>query len=411
MGAYCFNNKPHCTRLTGIARIPSRSSILSLHGFNSLMTKLWAHLRLTSALTLCLSCLEGCSLPNAGPLAGEVEDTKGVETINVTPELALGMVQQLQKDEQQKLSQALAKLSNAQPAKEYKLQPGDTVDIALWSFADGGNTTQTSPLATGPQATKLGTFQIDTAGTITLPYAGRITIANRTPDAARDLIAHKYVKLGLVHSPDITLNSSATQNGIIVTGSTGEPKVLSWNPGGITLARAITLTLGNGTSTLSENSALDNSTNAISAAIIRNGEEIDLPIPDALNRDIFLRPADKIIIKREPAVQVTIIGGGINRAGLYGFSKPLGLAAVIASAQGLNPNAANSTRIFVFRQQTDQKPILYIFSWNDGRGLIAAQRFPVKNEDIVYVAESPIVPISRVLNTIFQMALPATIAR
>lgn len=213
------------------------------------MTKLWAHLRLTSALTLCLSCLEGCSLPNAGPLAGEVEDTKGVETINVTPELALGMVQQLQKDEQQKLSQALAKLSNAQPAKEYKLQPGDTVDIALWSFADGGTTTQTSPLATGPQATKLGTFQIDTAGTITLPYAGRITIANRTPDAARDLIAHKYVKLGLVHSPDITLNSSATQNGIIVTGSTGEPKVLSWNPGGITLARAITLTLGNGTST------------------------------------------------------------------------------------------------------------------------------------------------------------------
>ncbi|MFT9019238.1 polysaccharide biosynthesis/export family protein [Acetobacter malorum] len=379
------------------------------------MTKSWARLKIAGTLALCLgstALLPGCSLPNAGPLAGEMEDTKGVEIIPVTPELALSMTRQLQAEEQRKLTDALTKLANAPPVRDYTLQPGDTVDVALWSFADGTSTVQTAPTTPGPQATKLGTFQIDTAGTITLPYAGRITIAHHTPNAARDIIAHRYAQLGIVHAPDVTINSSASQNGIIVTGSTGEPKVLSWNPGGITLARAITLTLGNGTTTLSENSALDTSTNAISVAIIRQGEEVDLPVPDALNRDIPLRPADKIIMRREPAVQVTVIGGGVSRDGLYGFSKPQSLAATIAGAQGLNPNAANSTRIFVFRQQPDnQKPLLYIFSWKDGNGLIAAQRFPVRDQDIVYVAESPIVPISRVLNTIFQMALPATIAR
>lgn len=378
------------------------------------MTHRQIHFKNTNARVIFLGvavCLSACSLPNAGPLAGAVEDTKGIETISVTPELALDMTEQLKAEEQKKIADALAILSSAPPAKEYLLQPGDTLDISLWSFSDGSNTTPTAPVMSGPQATKLGTFQIDTAGTITLPYAGRILIANHTSAAARDIIAKRYERLGIVHAPDITITSSASQNGIIVTGSTGEPKVLSWNPGGISLARAITLTLGNGTSTLSENSALDTSTNAISAAIFRDGKEVDLPIPDALNRDIPLRPADKIIIRREPAVQVTVIGGGITRDGLYGFSKPQRLAAIIAGAQGLNPNAANSTRIFVFRQQKDQKPVLYIFSWKDGNGLIAAQRFPVKDSDIVYVAESPIVPVSRVLNTIFQMALPATIAR
>lgn len=378
------------------------------------MTHRQIHFKNTNARVIFLGvavCLSACSLPNAGPLAGAVEDTKGIETISVTPELALDMTEQLKAEEQKKIADALAILSSAPPAKEYLLQPGDTLDISLWSFSDGSNTTPTAPVMSGPQATKLGTFQIDTAGTITLPYAGRILIANHTSAAARDIIAKRYERLGIVHAPDITITSSASQNGIIVTGSTGEPKVLSWNPGGISLARAITLTLGNGTSTLSENSALDTSTNAISAAIFRDGKEVDLPIPDALNRDIPLRPADKIIIRREPAVQVTVIGGGITRDGLYGFSKPQSLAAIIAGAQGLNPNAANSTRIFVFRQQKDQKPVLYIFSWKDGNGLIAAQRFPVKDSDIVYVAESPIVPVSRVLNTIFQMALPATIAR
>ncbi|APH60013.1 Polysaccharide export protein [Granulibacter bethesdensis] len=352
------------------------------------------------------SILGACALPNAGPLANDVEQTKDVQIIQVTPDIAAQMVEQQKARQRTKISTALARLSNPVRHHDAILHPGDTVQVTLWSFPDALTANQVTA-SSGPQQTKLGEFQIDTTGAITLPYVGKVVVGWKTEGNARKLIKQQFVTLGIVHDPDVTITHSNSHDAILVTGSTGEPKILTWNPGGVSLSHAITLALGNGTSTLSENSALSSSTNAISATVIRQGEETDIPIPVALSSDIALQPADKVVIRREPAVHVTVGGGGVMNNGLYGFSKEPSLASALAEAHGLNPNAADSTRIFVFRQKTDIVPTLYVLSWKSGSGLMAAQLFPVEDGDIVYVAESPMVPVSRVINIIFQMALPA----
>ncbi|MFT8973053.1 polysaccharide biosynthesis/export family protein [Zymomonas mobilis] len=360
-------------------------------------------------LILLLS-FSSCTLPNAGPLAKKVENTKNIEIVTVTPSLANSMIEETKQKQKERLEAALRELSYAKKAEDYRLQPGDTLQISLWSFSSpSGNIQEFQKSEISP--TRLGDFQINSHGNISLPYIGLINTSNKTQTEIKDLIKKKFQLLKIWDSPDITVNATSNQNGIIVTGSIGDPKILSWNPGGVSLARAITLALGNGTSALNENSALDNSKNAINVAIIRNNHEIDIPIPEALANNIQLEPADKIIIRREPAVKVTVLGGGISKNGLYGFSNTPSLASIIAEAQGLNPNTANSTKIFVFRRNKQYQSILYVFSWKDGSGIISSQLFPINDGDIIYVAESPIIPISRVINTIFQMALPATIAR
>lgn len=366
-------------------------------------------------LSLCLagtSSLQGCALPNAGPSAQSVTQVKGVDLVWMTAERARKMSQDIRAQEDLALNTALTKLEHAPALHEYRLAPGDMVSVSLWSFATGGAPTSETAGTSAPQQTRLGDFQVDMEGTISLPYAGRTKIEGMTTEQARSCIASRFRHLGVMHGSDVTISSTQVQNGIEVTGMIGSPKILSWNPGGLSLSRAITLALGDGSSALGNAGSQTDNDKAITATIIRQSDSVLIPINEALTRTIPLRPADKIIIDKAPVAQVTVIGGGITRNGLYGFSENPSLASTIARASGLNPNAANRTRIFVFRQDASlSKPTLYVFSWAVGEGLVAAQRFIMKNRDIVYVAESPIVPISRVINTIFQLALPATIAR
>ena len=41
--------------------------------------------------------------------------------------------------------------------------------------------------------------------------------------------------------------------------------------------------------------------------------------------------------------------------------------------------------------------------------MIASHRFPLENGDMVYVAEAPILSVQRVINILFQLALPAQV--
>ncbi|KXV09888.1 polysaccharide biosynthesis/export family protein [Acetobacter malorum] len=374
----------------------------------------------------------GTSMPNAGPLANEVESAQSVEILKVTPAVASQMLTEARNKEAAALESALQYLSYSDPLRDYRLHAGDDVQVSLWSFSEGGgggglgiepSQASTSPtLASGIQGTPLGKFQIDATGGITLPYAGRINMAGKTEGQARLAIMARYKSLGMIHNPDATVRVVKGHEGIIVTGATGKPRIVQWNAGGISLSEAITMGLGDGSDTLDEkedssfetsggSSSNTSNVNAVTVAVVRNGTETELPIAVALDQDIPLHQRDKVVLKKRPAVQVTMLGGGIVRNGLVNFGKAPTLASAIAAAQGLNPNTANSTKIFIFRQKPAEKPKLYTFEWADGDGIVASQSFPMENNDIVYVAESPIIPISRVLNTIFQMAEPALIAR
>lgn len=389
----------------------------------SFRKRLSVALALTTSLSL-TAC--GTSMPNAGPLAGEIEQAKSVSIVHVTPDMAAQMQTEAHDRQQSEITAALNHLALSQAANDYRLHAGDDLQISLWSFSEGGgggglgvdpSQSASSPtMASGIQGTPLGKFQIDASGSVTLPYAGRVVVDGKTESQARSAIMARYKALGILHNPDVTVRVAEGHQGVLVTGATGQPQIVPWNAGGVSLSEAITLGLGNGTTTLNENSSSSSSsdtasTNAITVAVVRNGVETDIPMSAALDQDITLHPKDKVIIRKRPAVQVTMLGGGIVRNGLLSFAKSPSLAATIAASQGLNPNTANSTKIFIFRQHYGQKPTLFTFSWTDGDGLAASQLFPMENNDIVYVAESPIIPVARVLNTIFQMAEPALIAR
>ncbi len=103
---------------------------------------------------------------------------------------------------------------------------------------------------------------------------------------------------------------------------------------------------------------------------------------------------------------------GIRQNGRLSFAMPPTLDKALARAAGLDPGTAAAKAVFVMRRsKPDAKPQLFDFAWDRADGLIAAQQFPLESNDIVYVAEAPIVSIQKVVNTIFQLALPAQILK
>ncbi|MBS0986933.1 polysaccharide biosynthesis/export family protein [Acetobacter thailandicus] len=358
--------------------------------------------------------LSGCALPNAGPLAGKILKTNDIKVVDVTPALAEQMIQTAKAQQQNKINATLAALAHTDRVTDYRLSPGDTIQINLWTMSPWpGQENSSSGSDTNPAPISLGNFELDTHGNISLPYANQLHLSGNTEAEAEQAINQRYNSLKILQSPasSVTIHGSL-KDSILVTGAIGKPSILPWNAGGMTMAEALTEAMGSGLSIEAKETASPGQETSETVTIYRKQQAcLSLPMVSALENNIALQPGDKLIVHSRSAVKATVLGGGIFMPGSYGFGEIPSLAEVIAKAHGLNPDTANANHIFVFRQEANTSPVLYNFKFNGSAGMMALQKFPIADQDIVYVAESALIPISHVLNTIFEMALPATMAR
>lgn len=363
-------------------------------------------LRWASAPALLLAA--GCAaLPGAGPSTAEMKRGPDVDIVRVTPEAAASASTAATAAGVTKVDRALAQLRSPSPAAEFRFAGGDVIDVTLWSFSPwpGGSNGV-------PGAIQLGSFTLPADGAIMLPYAGRVALSGLTLAQAQDAVSRQYAAKRILESPTATIRLAASPGSdILVTGSVGQPKSLPWTPAGLTLAQAISQSLGDGNAVLGQGD-LSRSDSAVRVAVLRgDAPPVELPVAVALEQRIPLRAGDRVVVRKAPALEVTVMGGGARKDGVFGFSKQTMLSNVLAEASGLDSGAADSHAVFVLRRQAGGRPQLYDFAWNRAQGLIAAHEFPMEDGDLVYVAEAPIVSVQRVIGILFQVTLPAQVLK
>lgn len=361
--------------------------------------------------------LSACStLPNAGPMADNVRHTPDATIVKVTPSLSQSLENLSAAADARAEQQAVQNLTNtANSGTDTVLKPGDSIKVTVWSISPLPGKTSAASSPGGPSGTEVGTFSLNTQGVIELPYAGRVNLNNKTFIEAQNAIAQRYQSGGVLQAPQATVemaenNSQGMNSGIMVSGAIGKPAVLPWTSGGMDLGKAITTAMGNGTSLFSAEEKSEDH-NAITVDVRRNGTTIKLPMKTALEQQIPLQQGDRVIVHKASTIQISVLGGGMTKSGSYGFASTPTLAQVLGQAQGTNPMTANSSALFVFHREDDGRFTIYDFSWNQGASIISAQIFPIRNGDLVYAPESAIVPITRVMNMIFTLMLPASLAR
>lgn len=353
--------------------------------------------------------LSGCgTLSSTGPSVSTMKASPDVDIVNVTPALARTRAATVAENRQATVNRALRELTGTPRNEAFVFAPGDALHLSLWTISPWPGADSSQGASNGPTAIDLGDYNVSAQGSIDLPYAGTTSITGLGLAAAQNAIAGRYASLGILQSPSakITVTSTA-QGSIIVTGAVGTPKIIPWTPAGISLTAALTQALGNGADIVSSANGHNNDNAATEVSILRKNATINLPMEDALSHQIALEPGDRVLVKKAPLVRVTVLGGGAGKNGEYSYARVPTLAEVLASASGLDGNSADDHAVFVLEQRVgDTRPVLYDFAWEKVQGLVASHSFPMKDGDMVYVAEAPIVPVQRAINILFQLALP-----
>ena len=348
------------------------------------------------------------TLSGGGPSAATMRGAAAVTIVEVTPETAASARTETLRDRQAELDRALATLRGPSVQPEFRFGAGDVVEVTMWSF---------SPLpgavpGNGPVPMQLGSLTIASDGAVILPYAGRLALGGLTLAEAQTAIGKRFAALRILQAPTAMVRvAAAPHSDVLVTGAVGQPKQIAWSAAGLTLAQAVTQALGDGNATLGAGD-LSSTRAAVRVSVSRTGlAPVELPVAAALEEQIPLYPGDRVVVRKAPLLEVTMLGAGTRKNGVIGFAKQPALAEAIAEANGLDANAANDHAVFVLRHREGAKPILYDFAWKRAEGLVAAQQFPLENGDVVYVAEAPIVSVQKVVGLLFQLTLPAQVLR
>lgn len=279
------------------------------------------------------------------------------------------------------------------------IRPGDTLGLAIWENVDDGLLA-----AAGANATDLNEVQVDGAGFIFVPYAGRIKASGNTPEALRRVITGK-------------LDTQTPDPQVIVRRVAGDGATVSLVGGvgqqGLFAIERPTRTLS---SMIARAGGISIAPEVAQITVLRGKHRSKIWFEDLYSNpkfDIALRPNDRILIE-EDSRAFTVLGatGAQNR--IEFVTQTLSAIEAIAQVGGLNSNLADPTGVFVFRNEPAEiansvlgrsdlqgaQRFAYVLDLTQPTGMFEARDFVIRDGDTVYVTEAPFVTWNKTISAL-----------
>ncbi|WP_244309600.1 polysaccharide biosynthesis/export family protein [Sphingobium fuliginis] len=285
--------------------------------------------------------------------------------------------------------------------------PGDVLDIniyeagvTLFSGAGGGGGGMSQIVAPGVQVQRLPPTRVDDLGDITIPYAGTLHVAGITTGEVEAMIRNSLARLSQNPQVIVTLNQSIT-NSIIVGGEVAKPGRLVLQTNRETLSDVIALAGGY------RGNAKD-----LLLRIVRGEQSVDVRINDLVDNpklDVRAHPGDRLMLINNPRTYSVL--GAPGRVEQVPFSRSsVSLAEAVATAGGVNPGIGNPAAIFVFRYVHDEKgnevPKVYHLNMMKTGSYFLAQRFAMRDKDVLYFGNAAANQPSKLIQLISQLFSP-----
>ena len=347
-----------------------------------------------AALVVTLGLVASCGLPRSGPNKAEIFSGSVLEQgdafvltvddrINriaaVTP--ALGFA---------------AGFKNAAEVGSDTIRAGDVLGLTIWENVDDGLL-----VPQGQNATVLEEVQVDGAGFIFVPYAGRIKAAGNTPESIRRIITTKLEDQ--TPDPQVQVRRLAGDGATVsIVGSVGAQGVYPIERPTRTLAAM--LAAAGGVAVQPE---------IAQVTVVRGGHSGSIWFEDLYDHpghDIALRGGDRIIVEQDTR-SFTALGATGAQDRVQFESQTISAIEAIAQVGGLSSNVADPTGVFVFRNEpeaiarqllgrtdiTGTQRMIYVLDLTKPNGMFMARDFAIRNEDTVYVTEAPFVQFNKTI--------------
>jgi polysaccharide export outer membrane protein len=250
-------------------------------------------------------------------------------------------------------------------------------------------------------------------GAISVPYAGRILVAGRTPFQVQQTIEQRLAEQ-LVQPQSIVSVTKATSNSVTVLGEQATAARVPLSAGGDRLLDVIA-SAGGSKAPFYETSI----------RLTRNGQTATLPMTALVSdpaENIFAWPGDIIALAQAPR-KFSVFGATFNNSQVPFDADRLDLAQAIAKSGGLQDQRADPEGVFLFRfeppavvsalgvpdlanQPGRNSPILYHLNLRQIDGYFLAERFPVEDRDLIYVANAPMTELQKFFTLIGTLSGP-----
>ena len=360
------------------------------------------------ALVALLGCsVASCaSLPHSGPNAGQVVAGERKEALQLGFKVVDLNATSLPDTTGQALMNADQLIALDKPGRVDLIGPGDVLSITVFEVgvtlfggsqslgAAGGAVSGAIPDPTA-RAQSLNGVTVRDDGTIVLPYIGKLTAAGRTTaDLERTVVQRLR---GLSQSPQVLVAvAQNVHNTVLVSGYVARPGRQQLSLERERLLDAIAAAGGVGVSGGPENTVVR----------VRRGGQLAEAYLAAIESggagDIILLPGDRIDVIRRP--RTFAVFGASNKVAQIPFpSASVSLAEAIAQAGGPDDNRANPTAVFIFRDNapppdvqgqsrpaTAGSPIVYRLNLDKPSSYFLAQRFAMRDKDVIYIANAKI---------------------
>ncbi|WP_417206600.1 polysaccharide biosynthesis/export family protein [Antarctobacter sp.] len=346
------------------------------------------------AFLVAVSLVASCGLPRVGPnkreiFAGSVqrEGDAFIVSVNDRVTRATAVVPSLGFSDTFK---------NASLLGSDTIRPGDTLGLTIWENVDDGLLA-----AETANATILEEVQVDGAGFVFVPYAGRIRAAGNTPERIRQIITERLEDQ--TPDPQVEVRRLAGDGSTVsLVGAVGSQGVFAIERPTRTLSAMLARAGG-----------ITIQPEIAQVTVLRGDHKGKIWFQDLFENprfDIALRGGDRVLVE-EDTRSFTALGATGTQARVPFETQVISAVEAIAQVGGLLSASADPTGVFVLRNEPAEvanqvlgrddligaQRMVYVLDLTEPNGMFMARDFIIRDQDTLYVTEAPFAQWNKVI--------------
>ena len=302
------------------------------------------------------------------------------------------------------------------------IRPGDEIEVTIVNTSQSGfidfTQSSVSPLA----ATPLPPQPVAEDGRISVPPLGRVRAAGFTPSQLEAALTRQLGEV--LVDPSVVVRMSDRLTGQVsvmgVVANPGYYPILAHDTRLLDVIGTAGGPTGAGRVAGNQRQNPTGRSEEFELVLQRGGREARVRFDRFLETptlNIRVWPGD--VIKFEPAVRRFTLLGAVAANGEYQFVKPsLTLTEALGRGRGLVSTQAARNGVFVYRaapidqlRRISARPVpfdgeivptIFSFDFTQPTAMLAAQRFEIADGDMIYIPDSPLAEVSKVLSAFNQ---------
>jgi polysaccharide export outer membrane protein len=289
----------------------------------------------------------------------------------------------------------------------YVVDPGDSIEISVWEAPPATLFGTTDPMTTAVSTAKAANIpeqMVEADGTIVMPFAGTIDVAGKTPRQIEAILEQDLADKANHPQILVRVTKNVTANATVM--------------GDVTLSRLLPLT-GKGErvlDALAMAGGVKPPLDKVSIQLSRRGTVATMPLTQIIDdpvQDVALQPGDVVTAEFQPNSFTAL--GAVGRNQEISFEAAgISLAQALGRIGGIQDLAANPKGLFLFRFEDPKAlpanlgtlphtpegrvPVIYTADMRNPATFLVAQRFPIKDKDVIYVSTAPSEELVKFLN-------------